>query len=79
VADLLSEGACVLEFDQFRQRYRLPCTVAALSAGDPAREASVWHNRIFNPSLPDNVQVMAFRPDWDTAEAEPGPPNTSAT
>ena len=72
-AALLSEHACVLEFDQFRQRYRLPCVVTALPSGDPVREASIWHNRIFNPSLPDDVQVIAFQPDWAMAQARPGP------
>jgi hypothetical protein len=44
-----------------------------LPSGDPAREATIWHNRLFNPSLPDDVQVLAFRPDWDLAEATPAP------
>ena len=63
----------MLEFDQFRQFYRLPCAVFELAAGDPLRDASIWHNRIFNPSLPDDVRVLAFRPDWTVAEARPEP------
>ena len=63
-ATLLAEKLCVLEFDQFSQRYRLPCAVALLATRDAAREASLWHNRIFNPSLPDEVSVLQFRPDW---------------
>jgi hypothetical protein len=70
-ATLLAEHACILEFDQFRQFYRLPSRVSALPSGDPAREATLWHNRLFNPSLPDDVQVLAFRPNWDLAEATP--------
>ena len=70
-ATLLAEATCVLEFDQFRQFYRLPCAVFALDAGDPAREATLWHNRLFNPALPDDVQVLVFRPDWAMAEARP--------
>jgi len=72
-AELLSEAACVLEFEQFRQFYRLPCAVFVLAADDPARGATLWHNRLFNPALPDTVQVLAFRPDWASAEARPGP------
>ena len=72
-AALLREVACVLEFDQFRQRYRLPSAVAVLADSDPAREASIWHNRIFNPALPDTVQVLAFQPDWEGADADPAP------
>ena len=44
------------------------------SAGDPARDATLWHNRLFNPALPDEVQVLAFRPDWAVRrQASPAP------
>lgn len=69
---LLDAGECVLEFDQFRQRYRLPCGVARLPPGDVAREAAIWHNRLFNPALPDDVLTLAFQPDWSRATAESG-------
>jgi hypothetical protein len=72
-AALIADGACVLAFEQFRQSYRLPCSVAELAPDDPAREATVWHNRLFNPSLPETVRVLAFQPDWGMAEAEPRP------
>jgi hypothetical protein len=72
-ATLLAEGACVLEFDQFSQHYRLPCTVAALRPGHAAYEATVWHNRLFNPSLPEDVQVLAFKPEWGRGQATPAP------
>jgi hypothetical protein len=65
---LLDAGACVLEFDQSRQRYRIPCKIRELKPGDAAREAAIWHNRLFNPSLPDTVHVLALRPDWAAAE-----------
>jgi hypothetical protein len=68
-ATLLAEKTCVLEFEQFSQVFRLPCAVRALGAGEVAREASLWHNRIFNPSLPDNVFVLELKPDWDKAVA----------
>jgi hypothetical protein len=68
-ARLLKDEACVLEFDQFSQSYRLPCAVTAAPGGDPVREATLWHNRLFNPALPDDVLVLGFRPDWKSAEA----------
>jgi hypothetical protein len=68
---LLREAICLLEFDQFRQFYSLPCAVFPLPDGDAAREATLWHNRLFNPALPDAVSVLAFRPDWARAEARP--------
>jgi hypothetical protein len=70
---LLADAGCVLEFLQFRQFYRLPCAVFAHAPEDPARDATLWHNRLFNPTLPDAVHVLAFRPDWAAAEAKPGP------
>jgi hypothetical protein len=63
-AKLLTEKTCVLEFDQFSQVFRIPCAVRRLGARDKAREASLWHNRIFNPSLPDDAIVIELKPDW---------------
>jgi hypothetical protein len=64
---LVAEGTCTLAFDQFGQVYRLPCTVTALPEGNPRREATLWHNRAFNPALPDEALVLEFRPDWTSA------------
>ncbi len=61
-------GRCVLAFEQFSQRYRLPCAVFETEAGEALREVTLWHNRAFNPSLPDDVLVLGFRPDWKSAE-----------
>ena len=74
-ATLLNGGDCTLEFEQFRQFYGLPCRVTERPPGDAAREAALWHNRIFNPTLPDDVRVLAFQPDWSEAKAEPAPPS----
>jgi hypothetical protein len=68
-AALAAPGRCTLAFDQFSQVYRLPCAVAALKPGDAARDAAIWHNRLFNPSLPNDVLVLGFKSDWIPAEA----------
>jgi hypothetical protein len=68
---LEAAGVCVLEFDQWRQRFRVPCAVRLLSENDAARAAAVWHNRLFNPLLSDAVHVVAFQPDWAAATADP--------
>lgn len=70
-ARVLSSGSAVLEFDQWRQRFTLPCGIEEAGEGDEFREAALWHNRIFNPMLPDSVHVLAFRPDWPAATADP--------
>jgi hypothetical protein len=68
-ARLVRDGRCVLAFEQFSQRYRLPCAAFETEIGEAIREATLWHNRLFNPSLPDDVSVLGFRPDWKSAEA----------
>jgi hypothetical protein len=68
-ATLLAEKNCVLEFNQFSQVFRLPCAVRVLDRRAAAREASLWHNRIFNPSLPDDVLVLELKLDWSKAVA----------
>jgi hypothetical protein len=69
-AALTAERRCILAFEQFSQAYRLPCAVSALGTGDAARDAAMWHNRLFNPALPETVHVVAFKPDWASATAE---------
>jgi hypothetical protein len=59
---------CVLDFAQGRYSYRVPCKVKALNDGDAGRDAAIWHNRVFNRALPETVQVLAFKPDWEMAE-----------
>ena len=67
---LLDEGECILVFEQGPRRYRLPCKVRELKPGSAAREAAIWHNRLFNPALPDTVHVLGFQPDWASAGAD---------
>ena len=69
---LRETGRCVLTFDQFSQRYRIPCQVAELTTDDPGFEFTLTHNRLFNPDLPPGVRVLGFTPQWHEAQAEPG-------
>jgi hypothetical protein len=64
---------CVLLFEQFRQRWRLPCTARLLDPSTPGWQATYWHNALFNEHLPGGVQIVAFAPDWTRAEADPPP------
>ena len=63
-AHLQADGRCVLEFEQYGQGYRIPCTVARLPAAHSRYQATYWHNRLFNEHLPPGVEVLAFTPDW---------------
>lgn len=73
LAGMMSETKrCVLVFAEGRWHYRVPCKVKTLKEGHADREAAIWHNRVFNPALPDSVHVLAFDPDWESAQAAPG-------
>lgn len=68
---LRAAGCCALDFEQYRQRYHLPCAVRALSQDDPLFQATYWHNALFNPALPAKVTILGFQPDWALGQAEP--------
>ncbi|MEZ5667622.1 MAG: hypothetical protein R3F55_09360 [Alphaproteobacteria bacterium] len=71
---LLREGRCVLVFEQFRQRFCIPCAVTEASREHPAFQATYWHNALFNPNMPPAVRVLLFKPRWLEASADPPPP-----
>jgi hypothetical protein len=64
---LLAHGRCVLEFAEYAQAYRIPCAVAALADNHRFHQATCWHNRMFNPNLPGELQILSFTPDWTHA------------
>jgi hypothetical protein len=68
-AALIAESVCVLEFEQYTQGYRVPCAVTRLQPKTAFYEATVWHNRMFNPRLPPDPEILAFRADWPHASA----------
>jgi hypothetical protein len=61
-AALLDAGQCRLLFGEGSVDYGFDFDVAALNVGDEYFEATYWHNRLFNPTLPGNVQVLSFTP-----------------
>ena len=67
---LLEGRECRLDFEQFGQRYRLHCRVRRLSENNPLREATFWHNLLFNPLLTADCIILGFEPDWGRSEAE---------
>ena len=66
VEQLLEARQCTLDFAQFEQRYCLTCRVGTLAKSDAAYEFTYWHNSLFNPSIPGDVRILAFQPDWST-------------
>ena len=71
VAGLTHRGSCVLEFEQFGQSFRIPCSIVALAQGDQAYQSTYWHNSLFNPHIPPDITVLGFVPDWARAGATP--------
>ena len=72
---LREEQRCILEFEQYSQGYRIPCSIAKLAERSPCYQATYWHNRMFNPKQPAGVEILSFRPDWRHAagyRSDPG-------
>ncbi|MFK7943917.1 MAG: hypothetical protein AB8B85_13530 [Paracoccaceae bacterium] len=76
-----SEGArairraetATLGFDAFGQRFNLVCKVWKLTAKNPLWQSTYWHNRMFNPGLPETTVILGFEPNWAACSAEPAP------
>ena len=62
-----------LVFDAFAQRFELDCKAWRLVPRAPHRRATMAHNRLFNPSLPPDAEVLGFEPDWRASRADPDP------
>ncbi len=61
---------CTLVFESYGQRFDLDCKVWRLAAHNPLNEATLAHNRLFNPEIPDETEVLGFEPDWDKSKAD---------
>jgi hypothetical protein len=64
---------CLLDFEQFSQRFTMFCRARRLKQGEEAHTATLWHNRLFNPNLPNTASVLGFKPDWKNVHADPMP------
>jgi hypothetical protein len=71
--EIAGRADCVLLFEQFSQRWRMPCTASLLDPNSAAWQATWWHNALFNAHLPGSARIVAFTPDWARAEADPSP------
>ncbi|MGI9336135.1 MAG: hypothetical protein ACR2RL_23560 [Gammaproteobacteria bacterium] len=70
---IVSARSCTLRFEQFSQRYELGVIARDLAPGDHLREATFWHNHLFNPNLSADCAVLGFTPDWSRSTADPPP------
>ncbi|XSG81493.1 MAG: hypothetical protein ACPW61_10460 [Methyloligella sp. ZOD6] len=62
---------CTLTFQAYSRRFDLSCTIRRLDRSDPLREATWWHNFLFNPNLDADTEVIGFEPSWSESRAHP--------
>ena len=73
-----SEGAltirraqtCRLVFEAYSQRFDLNCKVWKLARHNALYQATMAHNRLFNPTIPPDTIVLGFEPDWGTSSSD---------
>ena len=68
---LVASGDCELHFEQHQQQFRLACSVKNLTSKSDAYQMTYWHNRMFNPSMPAEITVLGFTPNWKNSSATP--------
>lgn len=64
-------GRCTLLFEAHAQRFELDCKVRYLRGNNPLRAATWWHNKLFNPDLHPDTEILGFEPDWEGSAADP--------
>ena len=67
VEHLTRDEKVTLEFSQFSQTYRIPCRTRLLETDEAAYQATLWHNRVFNPNIGSDIEIIGFQPDWEAA------------
>lgn len=66
-ARLRAAGEARLVFEAYAERFDLPCRIWKLSRRNPLRVATMAHNKLFNPGLHPDTEVLGFEPVWDRA------------
>jgi hypothetical protein len=59
---LLKAGECHLKFAQDSIEHAFDFDVLSLNEDEELFQATYWHNRLFNPTLPGKVRVLGFKP-----------------
>jgi len=70
-AEMRSSETCRLVFAAYNQRFDITCKVWRLVGRNPLYQATIAHNKLFNPTLPPDTEVLGFEPDWTTSSADP--------
>jgi hypothetical protein len=59
---LTKAGQCHLKFAQDSVEHGFDFDVVSLNQDEDNFQATYWHNRLFNPTLPGKVRVLGFNP-----------------
>ena len=62
---------CTLIFEAYNQRFDLNCKTWRLAPRNPLYQATMAHNRLFNPDIHPDTEVLGFEPDWDASTSDP--------
>jgi hypothetical protein len=68
-ATIRAADRVTLAFDAYGQRFDLECKVWKLSRRNPLYQATTAHNRLFNPGLHPDTEVLGFEPNWDQSSS----------
>ncbi|MGR3316171.1 hypothetical protein [Roseovarius indicus] len=70
-AQIHEAGRCTLVFEAYAQRFDLDCKVWRLAPHNLLHQATMAHNRLFNPGIPGDTVVLGFEPDWENCTSDP--------
>lgn len=70
-AKIRAADRCTLVFEAYNQRFDLDCKVWKLAPRNPLYQATFAHNRLFNPALTPESEILGFEPNWDASTSEP--------
>ncbi len=63
IADALKDaGECHLKFKQDSIDFAFDFDIQILEEADATYQSTYWHNRLFNPAMPGQIEVLAFVP-----------------
>lgn len=60
-----------LVFTAYAQTFDLTCKVWRLAEHNPLFQATMAHNRLFNPGLTPDTEVLGFEPNWEASTSDP--------
>lgn len=70
-AQIREAQECRLLFDAYAQKFDLKCKVWHLAPHNLLHQATMAHNRLFNPNMPPDTVVLGFEPDWKSSQSDP--------